>query len=69
MTYPEAATSSDETVARPRTKLLVEADGFIDDVLANLSLKLFIFVAKSIKKFDKKQIACSFKDLGRECAQ
>ena len=46
VTYLEAATSSDETVPRPRTKLLVEADDFIDDVLANLALKRFIFIAK-----------------------
>ena len=37
VTYPEAGTS-DATTPRPRTKLLVEADGFMHDVLANLAL-------------------------------
>ena len=44
MTYPEAVASSDTLVLLSRTKLLVEVEDLIDTVLANLALKLFIFV-------------------------
>ena len=45
VTYPETVASSDTETLWSRTKLLVEVDDLIDELLANIALKLFI-VAK-----------------------
>ena len=70
MTYPEAVVS-DAAAPRPRTKLLVEADDLMDEVLANLALKLFILLRSKLTVFKKRKcnLRIHSKDLGRKCAQ
>ena len=70
VTYPEAGVS-DAAAPRPRTKLLVEVDDLMDEVLANLALKLFILLRSNLTVFKERK--CNLRthsnDLERECAQ
>ena len=59
MTYPEAVVS-DAAAPRPRTKLLVEADDLMDEVLTNLALKLFILLRSKLTVFKKENVICVF---------
>ena len=70
VTYPEAVVS-DAAAPRPRTKLLVEADDLIDEVLANLALKLFILLRSNLTVFKERKcnLRIHSKDLEHECAQ
>ena len=68
MTYPEAVAPSDTGTLLSRMKLLVEVKDFIDAVLANLALKLFILFRIN-QSFPNVKYAFTQKELGRECAQ
>ena len=66
VTYPEAVVS-DAAAPRPRTKLLVEVDDLMDEVLANLALKLFILLRSNLTVFKEKKcnLRTHSKDLER----
>ena len=70
VTYPEAVVS-DAAAPRPRTKLLVVADDLMDEVLANLALKLFILLRSNLTVFKERKcnLRIHSKDLECECAQ
>ena len=70
VTYPEALVS-DAAAPRPQTKLLVVADDLMDEVLANLALKLFILLRSNLTVFKERKCNSHIqsKDLERECAQ
>ena len=54
VTYPEAV-ASDATAPRPRTKLLVVADDLMDEVLANLALKLFMLLRSNLTVYKQRK--------------
>ena len=54
VTYPEAVVS-DAAAPRPRTKLLVVADDLMDEVLANLALKLFMLLRSNLTVYKQRK--------------